>query len=56
MRRAFATSASAVPSLDERSEEINRFFNEESCTRRARDEYVEDLIERFFDKADSLLE
>ena len=40
----------------DRHEEINRFFAEASCTRRARDEYVDDLIERFFDKSDSLLE
>jgi hypothetical protein len=40
----------------DRHEEINRFFAESSCTRRARDEYVDDLIERFFDKSDSLLE
>lgn len=40
----------------ERFEEINRFYQGERCTRRARDEYVEDLIERFFDDDDSLLE
>ncbi len=40
----------------DRFEEINRFHSEERCSRRARDEYVEDLIERFFDRADSLLE
>ncbi|RMG07549.1 MAG: hypothetical protein D6731_23640 [Planctomycetota bacterium] len=40
----------------DRFEEINRFHREGRCTRRARDEYVEDLIERFFDKGDSLLE
>lgn len=40
----------------ERFEEINRFFSNERCNRRARDEYVEDLIERFFDPGDSLLE
>lgn len=40
----------------DRFEEINRFHSEERCTRRARDEYVDDLIARFFDKADSLLE
>ncbi len=40
----------------DRFEEINRSFREERCTRRARDEYVEDLIERFFDRGDSLLE
>lgn len=40
----------------DRFEEINRFHAEERCSRRARDEYVEDLIERFFDPADSLLE
>ena len=40
----------------DRFEEINRFYREERCTRRARDEYVEDLTERFFDKADTLLE
>ena len=40
----------------DRFEEINRFHREERCTRRARDEYVNDLIERFFDKSDSLLE
>jgi hypothetical protein len=40
----------------DRFEEINRFHSEERCTRRARDEYVNDLIGRFFDKSDSLLE
>ena len=40
----------------DRHEEINRFHREENCTRRARDEYIDDLIERFFDKSDSLLE
>jgi hypothetical protein len=40
----------------DRFEEINRHHREERCSRRARDEYVEDLIERFFDKSDSLLE
>jgi hypothetical protein len=40
----------------DRFEEINRFHTEERCSRRARDEYVDDLIERFFDKDDSLLE
>lgn len=40
----------------ERFEEINRFHREGRCMRRARDEYVDDLVERFFDKGDSLLE
>lgn len=40
----------------DRFEEINRFHAEARCSKRARDEYVEDLIERFFDKNDSLLE
>jgi hypothetical protein len=40
----------------DRHEEINRFHTEKSCTGRARDEYVDDLILRFFDKSDSLLE
>jgi hypothetical protein len=40
----------------DRFEEINRFFVEDRCSKRARDEYVEDLIDRFFDKGDSLLE
>jgi len=40
----------------DRFEEINRFQTEGRCSRTARDEYVEDLIERFFDKSDSLLE
>lgn len=40
----------------DRFEEINRFHREGRCSGRARDEYVEDLIERFFDKQDSLLE
>lgn len=40
----------------DRFEEINRSFGAGRCTRRARDEYVDDLIERFFDRGDSLLE
>ena len=40
----------------DRFEEINRFRDQERCSTRARDEYVDDLIERFFDKSDSLLE
>jgi hypothetical protein len=40
----------------DRFEEISRFFGEGRCTRRARDEYIDDLGERFFDRADSLLE
>jgi hypothetical protein len=40
----------------DRFEEINRFHAEGRCSRRARDEYVEDLAERFFDGDDSLLE
>ena len=40
----------------DRFEEINSFFRDGRCSKRARDEYVEDLIERFFDRADSLLE
>lgn len=40
----------------DRFEEINRFHGEARCSKRARDEYVDDLIERFFDKNDSLLE
>ena len=40
----------------DRFEEINRFHHEQRCARRARDEYVDDLIGRFFDKSDSLLE
>lgn len=40
----------------DRFEEINRFHVEGRCSRRARDEYVDDLVERFFDRTDSLLE
>ena len=40
----------------DRFEEINRFHAEGRCSKRARDEYVDDLVERFFDKGDSLLE
>jgi len=40
----------------DRFEEINQFHRDGRCSGRARDEYVEDLIERFFDKQDSLLE
>ncbi|MBX3472243.1 MAG: hypothetical protein KF878_35780 [Planctomycetes bacterium] len=40
----------------DRFEEINRFHAEGRCSTRARDEYVDDLVERFFDKGDSLLE
>jgi len=40
----------------DRFEEINSFHRDGRCTRRARDEYVEDLVDRFFDRADSLLE
>ena len=42
-------------SLD-RFEEINRFHVEGRCSGRARDEYVDDLVDRFFDNSDSLLE
>ena len=40
----------------DRFEEINHFHRDNRCSKRARDEYVDDLSERFFDKADSLLE
>ncbi|MGE0706884.1 MAG: hypothetical protein AB7N76_06730 [Planctomycetota bacterium] len=40
----------------DRFEEINRFHREGRCTQRARDEYIDDLVERFFDRSDSLLE
>ena len=40
----------------DRFEEINRFHTEGRCSQRARDEYVDDLIERVFDRGDSLLE
>ena len=40
----------------DRFEEINRFHVDGRCSRRARDEYVDDLVERFFDRSDSLLE
>lgn len=40
----------------DRFEEINRFHVEGRCSGKARDEYVDDLIDRFFDNADSLLE
>lgn len=40
----------------DRFEEINRLKTEGRCEARARDEYVDDLVERFFDRADTLLE
>ena len=40
----------------DRYEEINRLNAEGRCEAPARDEYVDDLIERFFDRADTLLE
>lgn len=40
----------------DRFEEINRFHLEGRCSKRSRDEYVDDLVERFFDRSDSLLE
>lgn len=40
----------------DRYEEINRLHDSGRCSRRARDEYIDDLAERFFDRSDSLLE
>jgi len=40
----------------DRFEEINRFHVEGRCSGKARDEYVDDLTDRFFDNSDSLLE
>ena len=40
----------------ERFEAIKRLHEAEQCSEQARDEYVDDLVERFFDKGDSLLE
>lgn len=40
----------------ERFDEANRLHDEGKLSTAARDEYVEELIQRFFDKSDSLLE
>ena len=40
----------------DRFEEINRFHEEGRCSENERNEYVDDLTQRFFDKQDSLLE
>ena len=40
----------------ERFDEANRLLGENKLSRLARDQYVDDLIERFFDRNDSLLE
>jgi hypothetical protein len=40
----------------ERFDEANRLHGEGQLSQQARDQYVDDLVDRFFDKDDSLLE
>jgi hypothetical protein len=40
----------------DRFEEINRLHADDKCTEAERNGYVDDLVERFFDRNDSLLE